>query len=140
MSMPDAIERRLSWDACLNARDVGGYETSDGHRIRWRALLRADNLCRLTPAGQAALREYGVRTIIDLRTPDELAAAPHPFAQPRTDGAMAYLSLPLVDAADPEQVEKLGAARTQAESYCLVLRECRAQMAVIMRAIAAAPD
>ena len=47
--------RRLAWKACYNVRDLGGYETADGRRIRCRALPRADDLCRLTPEGQQAL-------------------------------------------------------------------------------------
>ncbi|MEO7908190.1 MAG: tyrosine-protein phosphatase [Roseiflexaceae bacterium] len=57
----------MNWDACYNARDLGGYVTADGRRTRWRAFVRADNLSRLTPDGQSALIEYGVRTMIDLR-------------------------------------------------------------------------
>jgi protein-tyrosine phosphatase len=47
--------------------------------VRWGALLRGDNLCRLTPEGCSALVDYGVRTIIDVRSPSELGLAPHPF-------------------------------------------------------------
>src|SRR5262245_14472863 len=63
MSTDVTLSRHLPWDACYNIRDVGGYTTADGGQIRWRALVRADNLCRLTPAGRAALVDYGVRTI-----------------------------------------------------------------------------
>ncbi len=64
MGIEGALSRRLAWDACYNVRDIGGYETDDGRQTRWRALVRADDLCRLTPAGAAALRDYGVQTII----------------------------------------------------------------------------
>src|SRR5437773_1835440 len=72
--------RYLAWDACHNAREVGGYPTESGGRIRRRALVRSDNLHFLTPDGQAALRSYGVRTIIDLRLAHELERHPNPFA------------------------------------------------------------
>ena len=64
---PHEPTRHLRWESCYNARDLGGYATADGGYTRWGAFVRADNLSRLTSADQAALIEYGVRTVIDLR-------------------------------------------------------------------------
>ncbi len=36
--------------------------------------MRADNLRRLTPAGWQSLLDHGIRAVVDLRRPDELAA------------------------------------------------------------------
>ena len=47
--------RLLHWDACLNARDLGGFPTRDGRTTRAHAVIRADNLCRLTRHGRQAL-------------------------------------------------------------------------------------
>src|SRR4051794_38978193 len=57
----------------FNLRDVGGYAGHDGRTVRWRRLLRSDSLHRLDAAEQqfAAL---GVRTVIDLRRANEIAA------------------------------------------------------------------
>jgi hypothetical protein len=52
--------RELVWEGCLNVRDLGGYPAIGGGQTRWGALIRADTLSRLTPAGQAALADYGV--------------------------------------------------------------------------------
>ncbi len=60
-------KRHLRLEGTYNVRDIGGYRTTDGRHTRWRRLLRADSLHRLTPASQAALVDYGVRTVIDLR-------------------------------------------------------------------------
>jgi protein-tyrosine phosphatase len=65
-------ERHLLWDGCANVRDLGGIPTRDGGETRWRAVIRADGLDRLTGRGWAALAEYGVRTVIDLRNEAEL--------------------------------------------------------------------
>jgi protein-tyrosine phosphatase len=73
-------ERRLAWDGCLNARDLGGYVTSDGLVTRWGAIVRSDSLAALTPTGQRSVHAYGIRTIIDLRLPSEVEEAPNPFA------------------------------------------------------------
>ena len=68
--------RTLAWDGCRNVRDLGGLPTGDGGETRFGAVVRADNLRRLSPVGWRALLDYGVRTAVDLRRPDELAADP----------------------------------------------------------------
>jgi protein-tyrosine phosphatase len=69
------MDRYLHWDGCTNVRDLGGLG-----RIRRGALVRADALERLTADGWAALQAHGVRTVIDLRNPDEIGEddAPRP--------------------------------------------------------------
>jgi protein tyrosine/serine phosphatase len=136
-----ALARRLAWDACYNVRDLGGYPTGDGGRTRWRAVLRADNLCRLTPAGREALVAYGVRTIIDLRNPRELAIDPHPFGGvDLIDGRPAYLHLPLEDETDADARALIDAAETVPAIYHVLLDRNQARIGAIVEAIAAAPD
>jgi protein-tyrosine phosphatase len=61
-------ERILAWDGCNNVRELGGLSTSDGRVTRRGAIVRSDTPARLTAAGWSALYEYGIRTIISLRT------------------------------------------------------------------------
>ncbi|MBI5294329.1 MAG: tyrosine-protein phosphatase [Chloroflexi bacterium] len=61
-------ERILVWEGCTNVRDLGGLQTCDGRVTRWGAIVRSDTPARLTAAGWSALYEYGIRTIITLRT------------------------------------------------------------------------
>jgi protein-tyrosine phosphatase len=61
-------KRVLVWEGCNNVRDLGGLMTCDGHKTRWRAIVRSDTPARLTEAGWSALYAYGIRTIITLRT------------------------------------------------------------------------
>jgi protein-tyrosine phosphatase len=65
-------DRHVPLTACFNFRDLGGLETADGRRVRSGVLFRADTLHRLTPEDLDVLRGMGLRTVIDLRTPDEL--------------------------------------------------------------------
>jgi protein-tyrosine phosphatase len=58
----------------FNLRDLGGYPTSDGRRIRWRRLFRGAGLQRLAGADVEMVRELGLVTAIDLRTAGELEA------------------------------------------------------------------
>jgi len=59
-----------------NTRDIGGYQTSDGRTINWRAIIRSDNLSRATPEDFQKLEELGLKTIIDLRTTRETKKRP----------------------------------------------------------------
>ena len=60
--------RELSWDGCVNVRDLGGLG-----RVRPGAVVRAEAPTHLSEAGWAAAWAYGLRTIVDLRHPDECA-------------------------------------------------------------------
>lgn len=66
-----APARHLDWDGLLNARDLGGIPLPGGSETRAGAFVRSDGLDHLTAAGWARLCDYGVRTVIDLRNPDE---------------------------------------------------------------------
>ena len=76
--MTAGASRRLDWEGCLNVRDLGGLPTVAGRATRLGAVVRGDSPDRLTPAGRAALYDYGIRTIIDLRNHDERDPAAGP--------------------------------------------------------------
>lgn len=135
---PDPTVRRLRWDACYNAREVGGYPTQDGGEIAWQALVRTDNLSRLSVDGQAALIAYGVRTIIDLRDPSELAMEPHAFITlPGDDDALNYYNLPLINFKDEVWLREISHTTATPVYYCLALDIFKPQVRAIMQAVAA---
>ena len=37
------MSRVLTWDGCLNVRDLGGLPTEDGGTTRFGAVVRGDN-------------------------------------------------------------------------------------------------
>ena len=132
--------RHLRWDLSYNIRDLGGYATHDGRQLRWRALVRADNLYRLTPQGQTALRDYGIRTLIDLRLDYELELSPSPFAAPRSAASgPRYLHLPLYAGASNEGIAAVEAYRSLQDYNRLVLEHYRAGIAAVITAFADAP-
>jgi protein-tyrosine phosphatase len=135
MAQEDLVARPLAWDACYNVRDLGGYPTMSGRRIRPQALVRADNLNRLSSAGQAALRAYGVRTIIDLRLDHEVERDPNPFAASQGPaGEPRYLRLPLLD---PETDAALDAVESPREQYILIVERNKERVAAVVKAVAA---
>ncbi len=72
--------RHLGLAGTYNTRDIGGYKTEDGGQTRWQVFLRSDNMHNLTAADQDRLLDYGVRTVVDLRTTRETEATPNVFA------------------------------------------------------------
>jgi protein-tyrosine phosphatase len=127
--------RLLAWEGCLNARDLGGYATEDGRETRWGAVVRSDSPAALTETGRAALAHYGVRAIVDLRLPAELADRPNPFAEPGDHG-IAYTNLPVIDPAASFPPDTI----TLAENYLWMLNRFDRFVAQVMAAIARAPD
>ncbi|MHA6630411.1 tyrosine-protein phosphatase [Pseudonocardia sichuanensis] len=59
----------------FNVRDVGGYPAGTG-RVRWGRLFRSAGLQHLDDAGRQAFVALGLRTVVDLRSSAECAAAP----------------------------------------------------------------
>ena len=71
--------RRLELEGADNVRDIGGYETVDGRRTRWKTFIRSDRMDRLSVRDQTTLLGYGIRTVVDLRRTEEVEAAPNVF-------------------------------------------------------------
>ena len=119
--------RHLRLTGTRNLRDVGGYPAGPDRVTRWRTLLRTDALDRLPESSQTRLLELGVRQVIDLRWPSELAELPSVFA---ASSAVRYLSLPLLDnpPAPPEGLREI---------YRRIIEERGPELAAIVRAILA---
>jgi protein-tyrosine phosphatase len=116
--------RTLSWDGLYNVRDLGGHETPRGP-TRFGAVVRSESLALLSEAGRAALTEYGVRSIIDLRSPHEAGLEAHPLAS-----LPSYRNVPLMDDLAMEHVagipEVAQVMRRLAASPAVHLVHCRA--------------
>jgi protein-tyrosine phosphatase len=94
-------DRDLNWDGCVNVRDLGGLLTNQGLATTFGVVVRADNAHGLTDAGWQQARDYGIRTVLDLRSQPESAGErppPADFAHRRVslfdhfDGDPAYRS------------------------------------------------
>lgn len=71
------LPRVLPLQGATNFRDLGGYATRDGRRLRWRRLFRSDHLGGLTEADQAQLAALGLTRAFDFRGHGERAAEPY---------------------------------------------------------------
>jgi protein-tyrosine phosphatase len=125
----------LQFPGLLNVRELGGLPTRDGATTRWRSLLRADDLVQLTAAGVQALADYGVRTVVDLRWPAEVAARQHPLA--RGDRRVRYHSISLL-AGDEMEWASLSGECSKEMWKCAVLEHTRPQLKAVLEIIAGA--
>jgi protein-tyrosine phosphatase len=124
-SLDRASTRHLRLPGTRNLRDVGGYPAGPGRATRWGTLLRTDALDRLPDSSRVRLLELGIRQVIDLRWPSELANEPSVFAD---SPVVRYISVPLLDN-PPEPAEGLP------HIYRRMLDERSAQLAVVVRAL-----
>jgi protein-tyrosine phosphatase len=132
-------ERFLILEETFNTRDIGGYPTHDGRTLRYGRFFRSDSLHNLSPAGQAALSAAGIRTVIDLRRQDEVAADPN-----KLDGIadLAYFNLPIlsVAASSPAADNPLREVRSMGDVYRAVLDHYQEPLRAVLCTIADRAD
>jgi protein-tyrosine phosphatase len=127
------LTRHLAWEGCYNVRDLGGLPTRKGTLTRRGAVIRADLLARLTPTGRSAMFDYGVRTVIDLRAPQE--TIDEPSVARVGDHPLTYLNLPL-EAYYPHVSALIQQAQSRAQVYCIMVDHYADLMVEVMRAVA----
>ncbi|CAN5253471.1 tyrosine-protein phosphatase [soil metagenome] len=69
-------ERLLPLQGGRNFRDLGGYRTADGRRVKWGVLFRSGSMHGLTDADYRSLEDRGIRVVCDFRDRRERAAEP----------------------------------------------------------------
>ncbi len=104
--------RIVQLEGVVNFRDLGGLPTSDGRTVRRGRVFRSDVLYRLTLVDTIALRQLGIKTVIDLRSRDEVRK--YPQSSLKTAG-LHLVNVPLIP--DTHVV-----ADTMLDDYLLVLR------------------
>jgi protein tyrosine/serine phosphatase len=134
------VTRTLEWDGCLNVRDLGGVPLEHG-QTRYGALVRADNIRRLSDDGWRALAEHGVVRIVDLRWPEELEEDP-----PR-DVNVDVVHVSLLGELDADYEDDIAAYMAAGDpagywttSYTSFLDEYRENFGRALAAIADAPE
>jgi protein-tyrosine phosphatase len=70
-------QRHVLLEGSLNLRDLGGYASGDGRRIRTGCVFRSDELHALTDTDLEVVGALGIRVVFDLRNADERTARPN---------------------------------------------------------------
>jgi protein-tyrosine phosphatase len=73
--MQDIPIRHFDLAGASNFRDLGGYTSEDGRKVRWRHIFRSNHLGHLTEADIAILRGLGLKNAFDFRGAEERSAA-----------------------------------------------------------------
>ncbi|HEX5504278.1 MAG TPA: tyrosine-protein phosphatase [Thermomicrobiales bacterium] len=128
----DGRDRALFLAGCGNVRHLGGLPVAGGGLTRPGVYWRADSLAHLVPAARARLLGAGIRTIVDLRSPGELAGAPSVW---RDHPAVAYHALPLLGDADLARL--LPHTDALRDGYAPLLAPAAGAVARIVAALAA---
>ncbi len=125
----------VTFAGCENFRDLGGLMTSRGGPVRYGQLYRSDTLDCLTDDDHGSFTALGIRTVIDLRAPSEIAKR---GTIDLDREQVRYLNLPLVNVVGEPVWDPVEAARFEFPilGYQAILARGADHMAAILRALA----
>lgn len=103
---PDAsarsVQRLLPLRHAANARDLGGYMTTDGRKVKWGALYRSDSIAELDAHDLDVLRQLELSVVTDFRSVQEREGAQDRL--PQQSPAIVYRTVavnnPVLDVAE----------------------------------------
>lgn len=125
------IAAHIPFDGLINARHLGGYPTVGGALTLEKAFVRCENPENLTPEDLDRLCRFGIRTAIDLRSPEEVQGAPNPMT---SDSRFTYRNIPVFSTdASPEALTKSGIP--MGDLYIYMLDHCRSSFQKIFTEI-----
>jgi protein-tyrosine phosphatase len=143
VSAPPTHPSRLDLSGARNFRDLGGYPTTDGHRIKKGLLYRSDNLSELSDEDLEALSKLNLKRIYDLRNEDEQLADPDMLP---AGHSIELVAVPFAFAALDEstmrkrilggKLNKGDTEKLMIESYRTYAMDYRKQIAQIVRGLA----
>lgn len=127
-------KRELKIENGFNFRDVGGYENVRGAKVKWHKIIRGAFLSDLSTKDQQVLLDYGVRTIIDLRSDNEVKKYPDRYLSP-----INYIRVPVLNRDLTNSMTQIGNLTTSTEQknglvhmlrvYALLVADSQAQKA-----------
>lgn len=123
--LPEALRdagRQLPVEGAHNFRDLGGYATADGRRLKWGVLYRSNALADLTDDDLAYLARLGLQRVVDFRSPAERERDPDRLpASPDLDVVLRPIQ---GDALDPAELrDRLLAGEGSADDWQRMLVE-----------------
>ncbi|MDF9277128.1 tyrosine-protein phosphatase [Arthrobacter sp. EH-1B-1] len=125
--------RNVPWDGAVNARDLGGVSPD----IKAGRLYRMGRHEWLTDAGWQQAYDDGVRTVVDLRNPDERGRREtDPVLNTAVLDRFQVVNCPTEDQSDEEFMQLVGPYLNSPEYYLENLRRWPEKIAAVVRAVA----
>ncbi len=130
---PDS--QRLYFDDLINARDLGGMPLSDNRVFKEKVLLRCGSPSLASVKAFEELKEFGVRTVIDLRSEAEVSHYGNPFEKD-ADTSFYNVSLFLGDPdSDDDPTMMFLRSHSLGDFYVLMLEELAPRIIEVLRII-----
>ncbi|MBI2849741.1 MAG: tyrosine-protein phosphatase [Chloroflexi bacterium] len=124
--------REIQFEAILNFRDLGGYSTADGRRIRRGRIFRSGELYYATQQDIARLKgELKLRSVLDLRIKTGITFV---GVAPAFESEFRYRNVPLVTALGEDilnNMELLHSLANVGETYLVNVRHPQYGRAVV---------
>ena len=131
---------RLVLPTLYNARDLGGLNTPFGRKTAFRRFVRSDEPSLLSKEDLDSLLEYPIRTVIDLRSAEEINRRGSPFIS-HPDILFRNISLFESDPEDDnDPTVQVALSHTLGELYVFLLETRKVQFAEVFRVFLDAPE
>lgn len=129
---------RIPMEMAYNVRDLGGYYAKNNMVTKNGKFLRAGGITALTETDISKLIGYGVKTVIDLRSEEEIDEKPNTFAHHET---VKYYHIGLLDELDEKLYPlKTGETDFLGELYIVMLDNCKHNIMQVFKTFAHSMD
>lgn len=126
---------RLPLDKAYNVRELGGYATKD-IIVKWGRFLRGDDLSQLSASDIKYLKNYGVTSVLDLRSHDECRTRPDAIT---TSDDIAHFHVPFMVGQVDNIMDTVKGNFNLGDFYVGLLKEFT-MVKTLLRVVANAPE
>ena len=135
MSTYDPNSQLIKDLALINCRELGGMPLKDGKVFREGIFIRCGSPEWLSEEQVLEVKSYGVKTVIDLRAPEELEAGGNPYQH---DSEVSFYNIPLFNG-NPNDTKDATMdfirTHTLGDYYVIIAEEMGASLVKIMRVL-----
>lgn len=113
-------ERRLPFEGTKNFRDMGGYHTRNGRRIKWGMLYRSGRLSELSETDQQYFSGLNISLICDFRREDEQVRSPSRLPK---ENNVTIVDLPIVAGSSKNFLERIERGKADRDDMMNVMND-----------------
>jgi protein-tyrosine phosphatase len=121
-----ATERCIAMEGAHNFRDMGGYHTETGAKVRWGALYRSGKLSELSVRDINVVDQLGLSLIYDFRRDDERERAPNRYLGVNTE----TINLPITPGSGESFFNSVASGNANTEQMIQFMAELNIDLAL----------